>query len=96
MDYGKLAYLKTEDLTRRIESVEEAKVGFDLNGDGDTSDTIALTIEYDEVVNLVATITSSKRLNVRAKKSTENTIIDRLDPGTEVQVVEVDGGWTSF
>jgi len=26
MDYGKLAYLKTEDLTRRIESVEEAKV----------------------------------------------------------------------
>lgn len=54
------------------------------------------TIEYDEVVNLVATITSSKRLNVRAKKSTESTIIDRLDPGTEVQVVEVDGGWTEI
>ena len=29
-------------------SVDEAKVGFDLNGDGDTSDTVALTIEYDE------------------------------------------------
>lgn len=28
-------------------SVEEAKVGFDLNGDGDQDDTIALTIEYD-------------------------------------------------
>ena len=29
-------------------SVEESKAGFDLNGDGDTSDTVALTIEYDE------------------------------------------------
>lgn len=28
-------------------SVEEAAVGFDLNGDGDLEDTIALTIEYD-------------------------------------------------
>ncbi len=29
-------------------SVKEASVGFDLNGDGDTEDTIALTIEYDK------------------------------------------------
>ena len=29
-------------------SVEESKAGFDLNGDGDTDDTVALTIEYDE------------------------------------------------
>lgn len=28
-------------------SVEESAVGFDLNGDGDYDDTIALTIEYD-------------------------------------------------
>lgn len=28
-------------------SVEEAQVGFDLNGDGDLEDTVALTIEYD-------------------------------------------------
>ncbi len=28
-------------------SVEESEVGFDLNGDGDTDDTVALTIEYD-------------------------------------------------
>jgi len=28
-------------------SVQEADVGFDLNGDGDTDDTVALTIEYD-------------------------------------------------
>ena len=29
-------------------SVSETAVGFDLNGDGDTNDTVALTIEYDE------------------------------------------------
>ena len=29
-------------------SVKESAVGFDLNGDGDTDDTVALTIEYDE------------------------------------------------
>ena len=28
-------------------SVSEAAVGFDINGDGDTEDTVALTIEYD-------------------------------------------------
>ena len=38
-----MEYINAQNLT-----VEEAKVGFDLNGDGDTSDTIALTIEYDE------------------------------------------------
>ena len=38
-----MEYINAQNL-----SVDEAKVGFDLNGDGDTSDTIALTIEYDE------------------------------------------------
>ena len=38
-----MEYINAQNLT-----VEEAKVGFDLNGDGDTSDTIALTIEYAE------------------------------------------------
>ena len=38
-----MEYINTQNLT-----VEEANVGFDLNGDGDTTDTIALTIEYDE------------------------------------------------
>ena len=37
------SYINTQNLT-----VEEANVGFDLNDDGDTNDTIALTIEYDE------------------------------------------------
>ena len=38
-----MEYINAQNLT-----VEEAKVGFDLNSDGDTSDTVALTIEYDE------------------------------------------------
>ena len=38
-----MEYINAQNLT-----VEESKVGFDLNGDGDTSDTAALTIEYDE------------------------------------------------
>ena len=37
-----------EYINAQNRSVDEAKVGFDLNGDGDTSDTVALTIEYDE------------------------------------------------
>ena len=36
-------YINVKGLT-----VDEAKVGFDLNDDGDTDDTIDLTIEYDE------------------------------------------------
>ncbi len=37
-----MEYINGQDL-----SVEESAVGFDLNGDGDQDDTIALTIEYD-------------------------------------------------
>ncbi len=36
-------YINEQNLT-----VEESAVGFDLNEDGDTDDTVALTIEYDE------------------------------------------------
>ncbi len=36
-----------EYINGRNLSVEESKVGFDLNEDGDTDDTIALSIEYD-------------------------------------------------
>ncbi|MCR5272755.1 MAG: hypothetical protein K6E13_07220 [Lachnospiraceae bacterium] len=38
-----MEYINDQNLT-----VEESAVGFDLNGDGDTDDTIELTIEYDE------------------------------------------------
>ncbi|MCD8375882.1 MAG: hypothetical protein LUD69_02955 [Oscillospiraceae bacterium] len=37
-----MEYINAQEL-----SVEESAVGFDLNGDGDQEDTIALTIEYD-------------------------------------------------
>ena len=37
-----MEYINAQDL-----SVEEDAVGFDLNGDGDTEDTVELTIEYD-------------------------------------------------
>lgn len=37
-----MEYINAKEL-----SAEEAAVGFDLNGDGDTEDTVALTIEYD-------------------------------------------------
>lgn len=36
-------YINSQNLT-----MDESKVGFDLNGDGDTEDTVALAIEYDE------------------------------------------------
>ncbi len=38
-----MEYINAQDLT-----IEESAVGFDLNEDGDTDDTVALTIEYDE------------------------------------------------
>lgn len=37
-----MEYINSQNLT-----IEEAKVGFDLNHDGDAEDTVALTIEYD-------------------------------------------------
>ncbi len=37
-----MAYINGKNL-----SVKEADIGFDLNADGDTDDTVALTIEYD-------------------------------------------------
>ncbi len=38
-----MTYINEQGLT-----VDESAVGFDLDGDGDTDDTVALTIEYDE------------------------------------------------
>ncbi len=44
-EYLSQAYM--EYINEQNLSVEESAVGFDLNSDGDTDDTIALTIEYD-------------------------------------------------
>lgn len=59
---------------------------------GDTG--YALT--YEEVIVETATINASKRLNVRAKKSTDSTIVDRIDPGAEVQIIERGESWTKI
>lgn len=44
-EYLSTAYM--EYINEQELSVNEADVGFDLNGDGDMEDTVALTIEYD-------------------------------------------------
>lgn len=44
-EYLSVAYM--EYINKQNLSVNEADVGFDLNGNGDMEDTIALTIEYD-------------------------------------------------
>ena len=44
-EYLSAAYM--EYINNQNLSVKESSVGFDLNGDGDMDDTIALTIEYD-------------------------------------------------
>ncbi len=44
---GYLSAAYMEYINEQNLSVEESAVGFDLNSDGDTDDTIALTIEYD-------------------------------------------------
>ena len=59
---------------------------------GDTG--YALT--YEEQTYETATINASKRLNMRAKRSTDSTIVKRLDPGTEVEIIEHDGGWSKI
>lgn len=53
-------------------------------------------LAYEESIVESATIDSSKRLNVRAKKSTDSSIVARLDPGTEVSVLDHTGNWTKI
>ncbi len=54
-------------------------------------------LTYEEEVAVMGTINASKRLNVRAKKSTDSTIIYRLDPGSRVSVVSIgDDGWAKI
>ena len=58
------------------------------------ADGFALTYE-DQVVE-TAVIDSQKRINLRAKKSTESTILTHLDPGTEVAIEEKGDSWTKI
>ena len=54
-------------------------------------------LTYEEEISVVGTINSSKKLNVRAKKSTDSTIIYRLEPGAKVSVLSIgDDGWAKI
>lgn len=53
-------------------------------------------ISYNEEITVVGTINASKRLNVRAKRDSDSTIIHRLDPGTKVTVIEIDDSWAKI
>lgn len=62
----------------------------------DTYGDTGYALTYEETIVESATINASKRLNVRAKKSTDSTIVDRIDPGTEVQIIERADSWTKI
>ena len=66
-------------------SLEETAVGFDLNGDGDSNDTVELTIEYDESTGRYA----GTYLEVYLAEFTQSLqdYLDRLDCAE---------GWTWF
>lgn len=70
-------------------SVLESDVGFDLNGDGDTGDTVALTIEYDPQAHTETNGYYGTYLDLYLAEFTENLqwYLDNLDY-TE--------GWTWF
>ncbi len=77
-------YINDQNLT-----VEESAVGFDLNGDGDQEDTIALTIEYDEEKYPETNGYGGTYLDLYLSEFTENLqwYVDNLDYAE---------GWTWF
>ena len=79
-----MVYINAQNLT-----VEEAKVGFDLDGDGELNSTIALTIEYDEEKYADTNGYGGSYLDLYLAELTENLqwYVDNLD------YVE---GWTWF
>ena len=70
-------------------SVSEAAVGFDLNEDGDTDDTVELTIEYDPYAYPESNGYNGTYLNLYLSEFTQNLqwYLDNLDYGE---------GWTWF
>ena len=79
-----MAYINAQNLT-----VEEAKVGFDLDGDGELNSTIALTIEYDEEKYADTNGYGGSYLDLYLAELTENLqwYVDNLDYAE---------GWTWF
>ena len=79
-----MAYINAQNLT-----VEEAKVGFDLDGDGELNSTVALTIEYDEEKYADTNGYGGTYLDLYLAELTENLqwYVDNLDYAE---------GWTWF
>ena len=79
-----MAYINAQNLT-----VEEAKVGFDLDGDGEKNSTVALTIEYDEEKYASTNGYGGTYLDLYLAELTENLqwYVDSLDYAE---------GWTWF
>ena len=79
-----MSYINAQNLT-----VEEAKVGFDLDGDGELNSTVALTIEYDEEKYANTNGYGGSYLDLYLAELTENLqwYVDNLDYAE---------GWTWF
>ncbi|MBQ6564991.1 MAG: hypothetical protein IJL88_13830 [Clostridia bacterium] len=79
-----MAYINAQNLT-----VEEAKVGFDLDGDGELNSTVALSIEYDEEKYADTNGYGGTYLDLYLAELTENLqwYVDNLDYAE---------GWTWF
>ena len=74
-------------------AVEEAKVGFDLDGDGALASTVALTIEYDAEKYAGTNGYGGSYLDLYLAELTENLqwVVDNLDYATDWTWFDADG-----
>ena len=81
-------YINAQNLT-----VDEAKVGFDLDGDGALDSTVALTIEYDEEKYADTNGYGGSYLDLYLAEFTENLqwYVDNLDYATDWTWFDADG-----
>ena len=81
-------YINAQGLT-----VEEAKVGFDLDGDGALNSTVALTIEYDEEKYADTNGYGGSYLDLYLAELTENLqwYVDNLDYATDWTWFDAEG-----
>ncbi|MBQ6121508.1 MAG: hypothetical protein IJI59_07175 [Clostridia bacterium] len=83
-----MAYINAQGLT-----VEEAKVGFDLDGDGALSSTVALTIEFDEEQYADTNGYGGSYMDLYLAELTENLqwYVDNLDYATDWTWFDAEG-----
>ncbi len=83
-----MAYINAQGLT-----VEEAKVGFDLDGDGALSSTVALTIEFDEEQYADTNGYGGNYMDLYLAELTENLqwYVDNLDYATDWTWFDAEG-----